>query len=144
MNETTVIVRGFAATAADVTNMRTDVWSFALDQRAFGPRQLLVAFTDRAGDLMTLAYAPRTDAPELALACCVDWAPQHPTAAVVFCDERVDSGPPPSDLAHRFARATAICSDRGIHLVDWIACDDQQYRSSRIALHPNDEWWSVP
>ncbi len=44
MKDTTIIVGGFLATDADDTNMKTDVWSFALDQRAFGPRRLLVAF----------------------------------------------------------------------------------------------------
>jgi hypothetical protein len=144
MRETTIVVDGFSATTADDTNMKRDVWSFALDQRAFGPRKLVVAFTDGAGNLMSLAHAPRTDFPEAALACCVDWAPEHPRAAVAFCDQRVDSGPPPSDLAQRFAAASAICRVRGIHLVDWIACDDLQFRSTRLALDPKSEWWSVP
>jgi hypothetical protein len=87
MGASTIIVEGFAATAADDTNLQSDVWSFALDQRAFGPRRLVVAFTDRAGNLLCLAHAQRTALPEVALACCVDWARRRPSVAVAFCDE---------------------------------------------------------
>ena len=70
---TTIAVAGFVTSPTDDTNMRQEVWSFALDQRAFGPRRLLVAFTDREGRLLSLAHAPRTSAPEVALECCLDY-----------------------------------------------------------------------
>lgn len=34
--------------------------------------------------------------------------------------------------------------DRLVHLVDWIARDDPLLRSTRLALRPGEEWWSIP
>ena len=42
-------------------SLRAQVWEFALDQRAFGPGKLLVAFADRDGVFHALAYTERTD-----------------------------------------------------------------------------------
>lgn len=53
-------------------------------------------------------------------------------------------GPPPAELAPRFALARSIALQYGIHLVDWIACDDDLFRSSRLALEPDEDWWDVP
>ena len=61
-----------------------------------------------------------------------------------FCDESVSDGPPPDDLTERFERACVTAAEYGVHLVDWIACDDQLFRSSRLALYPGREWWSIP
>ena len=36
----------------------------------------------------------------------------------------------------RFARARLIARDHGVHLVDWICCDDDAFRSLRMALDP--------
>jgi hypothetical protein len=42
--------------------------------------------------------------------------------------------------------ATLTVADRLeiLELAAWIACDDLLFRSSRLALHLDDEWWSVP
>src|SRR5437899_458509 len=61
------VVDGCVPTSRDNTNTREEALSFALDQRAFGPRRLVVAFSDRNGRFRGLAYAPRTDPPEHAL-----------------------------------------------------------------------------
>ena len=63
---------------------------------------------------------------------------------MAFCDEPVTQGPPPPDVAARFALARSIAAGYGIHLVDWFACDDDLFRSSRLALHPEADWWDVP
>jgi hypothetical protein len=144
VHDTLITVAGLVPTALDDTNLREEAWSFALDQRAFGPRRLLVAFSDAAGRFHGLAHAPRTDPPELALGPCIEFLGTGSAAAIAFCDEPVAPGPPPPELPARFALACMIAAGFGVHLVDWIACDDQNFRSSRIAAHPGTEWWSVP
>jgi hypothetical protein len=141
---TIVVVEGILPTDADDTNLKDECLSFALDQRAFGPRRLLVAFADQSGRFLGLAHAPRTEPADLALACCVDYLGDGAAAAVAFCDEPVADGPPPDDLGERFAVARAVCAQHGIHLVDWFSCDDQLFRSTRLALEPDGEWWDVP
>ena len=139
-----IVVDGVLPTELDDTNLREDGVSLALDQRAFGPRRLLVAFADRDGRFRGLAHTERTDPPEKALGPCIQHIGLGSAAAVAFCDEPVSEGPPPPELGERFASACAIAAGYGIHLVDWVACDDQFFRSSRLALYPDDEWWDVP
>lgn len=137
-----IVVDGFVATGEDEINIREEAWSFALDQRAFGPRRLLVAVAERSGRLRGLAHARRTDPPEAALGPCI----QHVgggAAAVAFCDEPVVAGPPPPDLAERFALARSVAASYGAHLVDWFACDDQLFRSTRVALGGKGDWWDL-
>jgi hypothetical protein len=144
MKSKLIVVDGYRATAKDKTNLRKDAWSFALDQRAFGPRRLVVAFSNRKGRLTGLAYTPRTEPPEMSLGPCVDFMGQGAAAAVAYCDETVTNGPPPPGLGKRFALARSIVAPYGVHLVDWIACDDQLFRSTRLALEPGCDWWDVP
>jgi hypothetical protein len=120
-----------------------EVWPMALDQRAFGPRRLVVAFADAHARLIALAHAPRTDSPELALGPCIQHAGLGSAAAVAFCDEPVQWGPPSEDVSSRFDLARSIAADFGVRLLDWIACDDDVYRSFRIALFPDEEWWDL-
>jgi hypothetical protein len=110
----------------------------------YGPRRLLVAFADRDGRFRSIAHAPRTDPHEAALAPCVEHLGIGSAAAVAFSDEPVVEGPPPSDLRERFTLACSIAMSYSVHLVDWFACDDQLFRSSRIALYPGKEWWEMP
>ncbi len=63
---------------------------------------------------------------------------------MAYCDEPVVQGPPPPDLLERFALARAITGKYGVHLVDWFACDDDLFRSTRLAIQPGSEWWDVP
>jgi len=144
MDNKLVVVEGYVATAKDGTDLRKDAWSFALDQRAFGPGRLLVAFADRRGRLLSLAHCSRTDPAEAAMGACIQHLGRGARAAVAFCDEPVKAGPPPPELAGRFALARLIAVPYGVHLVDWIACDDQLFRSTRFALDPHCEWWDVP
>lgn len=144
MDSPLVVVDGFRAGCRDATDLREEAWSFALDQRAFGPRRLLVAFADRRGRLRGLAHTARTSPAELALGPCIRHLGRGAAAAVAFCDEPVVFGPPPADLAARFASARSIAAANGVHLVDWFACDDDLFRSSRLALEPGSEWWDVP
>lgn len=144
MRDQYVLVEGYVPTRRDRTNLRDEAWSFALDQRVFGPRKLLVAFADRSGRFRGLAYTDRTDPPEDALSGCIEHLGRGAAAAVAFCDESVSDGPPPDDLTERFERACVTAAEYGVHLVDWIACDDQLFRSSRLALYPGREWWSIP
>jgi hypothetical protein len=144
MDSSLIVVDGYVATDKDTTDLREESWSFALDQRAFGPRRLLVAFADAFGGFQSLAHTPRTDPPELALAPCIEYLGRNAAAAVAFCDEPVVAGPPPPELDLRFALARSIAASNGVHLVDWFACDDQLFRSTRYALDPETDWWDVP
>jgi hypothetical protein len=143
MRTSLIRVGGYVATDRDHTNLRDDVWSFALDQRAFGPRRLVVAFADADGGFRGLAYARRTDPPEAALAPCIQHLGRGAAAAIAYCDEPVDDGPPAEDLGARFRVARAIAASYGVQLVDWIACDDQMFRSSQLALYPGAPWWQI-
>lgn len=144
MDGSLIVVEGLVATDKSDWNVREAALELALDQRAFGPRRLLVAFADRAGRLLSIAHAPRTDPPEQALAPCIAYIGRGAPVAVAYCDEPVAEGPPPPDIGERFSNACAIVAAHGVHLVDWFACDDLMFRSSRIAVHPDGEWWDVP
>ncbi|MBV9871935.1 MAG: hypothetical protein JO214_15070, partial [Frankiaceae bacterium] len=85
-----IVVEAVVPVAADELNdVRAKVWSYAMDQRAFGPRKLMVAFTDADGQLRVLAHAKRTKQPLLTLEACLDMHGGGAAAAVVWCDERV-------------------------------------------------------
>jgi hypothetical protein len=153
MQDTQIVVEEFAATDDCPLNLREEPWSFALDQRAFGPRRLIVAFADRSGRLVRMACTDRTDPPELALGRCLDFSAQGAAAAVAYCDEALAWGPQPDEVVDRFELARSIAASYGVHLIDWIACDDQLFRSSRIAAKAlgnggsatdPDEWWDLP
>ncbi|MGH9139400.1 MAG: hypothetical protein ACRD0G_20505 [Acidimicrobiales bacterium] len=144
MEDSVIVVDGYVANEADDTDLREEAWSFALDQRAFGPRRLLVAFADPLGRFLALAHCRRTDPPETALGPCIEHVGRGAAVAVAFCDEPVVAGPPPADLGARFAQARSITAEYGVHLVDWFACDDEMFRSSRLALDPDAEWWDAP
>lgn len=144
MSTRLIVVDGYSATELNETNLREDCWSYALDQRAFGPRRLLVAFAQRDGRVLSLAHTRRIDPPEAALGACIQHIGRGAAAAVAYCDESVEEGPPPPEVATRFALARSIAASYGIHLVDWIACDDQLFRSSRLAFEPDCDWWDVP
>jgi hypothetical protein len=138
-----IAVGGVVATELDDTNLREEAWSLCLDQRAFGPRKLLVAFADADGRFRSMAYADRTDPPEAALEPCIEHLGRGAAIAIAFCDEPVAEGPPPG-LGARFALAQSVALSHGVHLVDWFACDDDVFRSSRLALFPDEPWWQVP
>lgn len=129
---------------ADTLDLRSEAWSLALDQRAFGPRRLVVAFGDADGSMRSLAHVERLDPPEDGLDACIRHLGLGSAVAVAFCDEPVEWGPPPEELAARFARAREIAASWNVHLVDWIACDDQLFRSCRFALDEDTAWWDLP
>jgi len=138
------VVESFGVAAdADEINLREAAWEFALDQRAFGPRRLLVAFGARDGRMVGLAHARRTNRPEFALAACIDHAGRGTALALAFCDERVVEGPPAPGLSERWALHRRIAQDFGVVLIDWFDCDDLCIRSTKLALHPDREWWDM-
>lgn len=145
------IVDHYVPTAeSGLDNLREQVWSFALDQRAFGPRKLLVAFSDAQGRLTGLAHTGRTVPLELAFDACLAYVVYQgygADAAIAFCDQPVNDGPPPAEFVDLFDRARLIAADYDIHLVDWIACDDEKMRSNRTPIELDQlsgEWWDVP
>lgn len=144
MSDEFIVVEGVRPTAKDRTNLRKECWSFALDQRAFGPRRLVVAFADRRYRFLGLAHTARLDPPEMALGACIDFLGRGTAMAVAYCDEPVSQGPPPPEVVLRFGQARAIAEAHGVFLVDWIACDDQLFRSSRCIVDPDGDWWRLP
>jgi hypothetical protein len=139
------VVDGLVATDSDIDLSKFDeVTSIALDQRYFGPRRLLVAFADRDGRARAIAAATRTDPIDFALRACIQHLGARTSAAIAFNDETVENGPPADELGNRFWGWQEMCRASGIHLVDWISCDDQLFRSTKLALRPDDEWWDVP
>lgn len=129
------------------------ILGFALDQRAFGPRQLMVAFAAHDGRFLMLNHARRTDPLDAALEACLlhfDSAGrggERHAAAVVLCDQPVDQGPMPPGFMATFERAQHVARKHEVHLVDWIACDDELFRCARLrSFAPATEpgWWDVP
>jgi hypothetical protein len=119
-----------------------DAWSIALDQRAFGPRQVLVVTASADGRILGLAHCERTDPPEIALRCCLATLDDGAAAAVAYSDEPVMPDPSP-DLPARFATARAAAREHGVHLVDWLLCDDTEVRSMRLSIEEVEEWWDI-
>jgi hypothetical protein len=146
MRDTLVVVDGYAATDRDGTDLSSlrEAMGFALDQRAFGPRRLLVVFTEADGRLRHIAHTKRIDPIEPALLGCLQHLGRGAAAAVVFNDERVVEGPIPIEQVNRFQAARLVFGFHGIHLVDWFACDDDMFRSTRLAAEEPGEWWDVP
>lgn len=140
------VVDGLVATELDDSDLSdfNQAMAIALDQRYFGPRRLLVVFGERNGKQRAIAAATRTDPIDFALRACIQHLGAGASAAVAFNDEPLEWGPPPDDLAVRFWGWQQMCRASGIHLVDWISCDDQLFRSTKLALHPEGEWWDVP
>lgn len=129
------------------------ILGIAMDQRAFGPRQLMVAFAAFDRRFLALTFAPRTDPAEGAFEACllhfdaVGRGGEACAAAVVLCDEMVGTGPIPPSFVARFERAREMAAMHRVHLVDWIACDDDLFRCARLrtmtpAVDP--DWWDVP
>lgn len=145
MPDALVVVEGVVATERDDTDLSSfrEAMSIALDQRAFGPRRLLVAFAEADGRLRAIAHTTRTDPIDVAVRACLQHLGAGAAAAVVFNDEPVEWGEAPEQQRARFELATLTCLARGIHLVDWICCDDQLFRSTKLAFHPDGEWWDV-
>jgi hypothetical protein len=141
-----IVVDGYIPVeASELDDLREQVWAFAMDQRAFGPRQLLVAFADVAGQFLGLAYTHRTDPTDVAFEACLAYMGTGAAAAVAFCDEPLRAGPPPPEFTERFERARSLASAYGVHLVDWIACDDDLFRATRRnGMEPDEGWWDVP
>ena len=100
----TTIVEGYHYTGDDLDLSGTDFWGFALDQRAFGPRQLVVVTARRDGAVVGLAHCEQTELPELALKCCLAALDDGAAAAVAYSDEPV-SADPPIGLRDRLDRA---------------------------------------
>src|ERR1700719_582168 len=93
----------------------TDLWSLALDQRAFGPRQLVVVTARRDGAVIGLAHCERTQPPALALTCCLAAADDGPAVAAAYSDEPVSTDPP-TGLRDRLHTARVAARQFGVHL----------------------------
>ena len=108
-------------------------WGFALGQRHFGPRQLLVATFRADGTLIGLAHCDQTDPPMMGLKCCLATLDDGAAVAIAYSDEAVTSEPPP-DLEQRFEAAVEAAEEFGVELEDWIMCDDLAFRSIRESV----------
>jgi hypothetical protein len=115
--------------------------AFALDQRAFGPRKLLVAFGERDGRFRGLAYTARIAPIDAAFEACLDYLGAGAATAVAFLDEAVSQGEPTKSQMKRFHRLEAMAARYGITLVDWISCDDELIRLARGGRCDPDDWW---
>ena len=138
----TIIVEGYRYTGDDVDLSGNDLWRFALDQRAFGPRQLVVVTARGDGALLGLAHCELTEPPEFALECCLDTLDDGAAAAVAYSDEPV-SAETPLGLRGRLDTARIAAREFGVHLVDWIMCDPIQMRSMSITLEAYNPWWEA-
>lgn len=147
-----IFVDGIAPTAeSGLNNLREQVLSLALDQRAFGPRKLWTAFADADGRLGGIAYTDRTDPPLIAFEACLhyqcDRMGTDAAAAVVFCDEMIANEPPSNASLERFRNARALAAYFGVHLVDWFACDDEIFLAARLhtlRVEEQPDWWDLP
>lgn len=130
------------------------ILGFALDQRAFGPRQLMVAFAAYDGRFLGLLYTDRMDPIEDALEVCLLHAEAEglrgsapAVAAVVLCDQPVVDASAMPQVEAMFERARPVAARHRVHLVDWIGCDDDTFCCARMrTCSPASEpgWWDVP
>jgi len=148
MSSSLIVVEGVVPVAeSELDDVPNQIWGYAMDQRAFGPRRLLVVFTNAAGRLRILAHANRSDQPLIAFEACLIHFGTGAAAAVALCDEPVSPGPLSTDHLDRFSEARILAATYGVHLVDWIACDDDTFRAIRLlTLKPAEQpdWWDVP
>lgn len=81
--------------------------------------------------------------------CCLAALDDDARAAVASSDEIVTWGPPPLELEERWWTARGVALERGVHLVDWIVCDDLLVRSIKLGLdhhggdHDESDWWDA-
>lgn len=109
------------------------MWSFAMDQRHFGPRQLLVATARADGFVVGLAHCDQTDPPMMGLKCCLAALDDDAALAVAYSDDFV-AAEPPAGLDQRWKASIEAAEEFGVELVDWIMCDDLMYRSMRQSV----------
>lgn len=148
MNTELVTVECLVASRKAKEHILTEVWGLALDQRAFGPRRLVVVCTDGKGWLRTITHCPRLTTPERGLDPCLQMARRRQgrhrlVSAVALCDEPVVAEAPLHELdaiRARFVDAQSRAWVHGFKLLDWIACDDDQFRSFRVA-GGEAPWW---
>ena len=117
--------------------------TLVLHQRAFGPRQLLVATARADRTVLCLAHCDRTDPPEKALGYCLAGLGEEADLVVAYQDEPVTVDPP-SDLQERFAAASEVAATFEVRLVDWFMCDDMGFRSTWSTLYEGAQWWETP
>ncbi|WP_162802151.1 hypothetical protein [Ornithinimicrobium murale] len=146
--EREIVVDGYTVTdpeSSEVGNLRDDAWSLVLDQRAFGPRKLLVFFADADGTMRRMAITDRVEPIDPAFLACLIHLGHGAEAAVAYLDEPVQLGAPSKESTERFARLRQMAASCGITLVDWFSCDDDQFRSARLShpLRPGEDWWTV-
>jgi hypothetical protein len=141
MNELQLtVVEGFRCRGVDLDLSTADFWKFALDQRHFGPRRLMVVTAGSDGRMLGLAHCGQTDPPEMGLKCCLASLDDGAATAVAYSDEPVGLEPP-ADLDDRFRMARAAADEFGVYLVDWLMCDDLDLRSMRFTIEAPDDWW---
>ncbi len=138
-----MVVDGYRFRDCELDLSTLDAWSLALDQRTFGRQQLVVVTARLDGGVLGLAHCGLTDPPELALVWCLETLDDGAAAAIAYSDEPVAPDPPPG-LEERFVTARVAAGEHGVHLVDWMLCDDGQIRSMRLTLEGCDEWWDLP
>jgi hypothetical protein len=139
------VVNHFRYGAGDPPDLSTELQlAIAMDQRAFGPGQLVVATTDRDGLLLRLSHTDQTEPPEAALAYCLDAPGAGARAVVAYSHEEVTDGLAPTELVERFAAARAVAALHDLHLVDWWQCDEERMRSLKFGWSMDAEWWDVP
>ena len=146
--ERVIVVDGDAATdpeSPENPNLRDDPWSMALDQRAFGPRKLLVFLTRADGQMLSVAITDRVEPIDDAFRACLIHLGGDAVAAVAYLDEPVQSGPPTTEFMHRFDRLRDVAASLGITLVEWFSCDDDAFRATRLGdpSQPGEDWWTV-
>ncbi len=136
------IVEGYHVTDGRLDLSGTDFWGIALDQRAVGPGRLVVVTADPDGTVIGLAHCRRGEMPELALQYCLAVLDDGAAAAVAYSDEPV-SADPPIGLCDRLDTARVAAGEFGVHLVDWVMCDDTRIRSMRLTVEGFDHWWEA-
>ena len=135
--ERSIVVDSALVAPPDGVPVDEAMWAIAADQRRDGPGRLIVGGVDASGNLVALAGARRTDPIELGLLGLMHHLGTRVdglAGVVAWCDEPVEHGPPSLQVEARFLVASALAQTKGLHLVDWIACDDELVRSARIAL----------
>ena len=119
------------------------LWLAASGQVKVSKDEMAVFVTDADGSMLGGARCPLLDPPDLALEYCIDSLGLDAALAIAYSGE--PAGPyDEAELCERWAEASGVAAERGIHLLDWFMCGGPAWRSLYLTVGTPDGWLEFP